>query len=157
ALLAFAMIAAAAALTWWHWRSVDTASAPPRAGTPASWQNNYPIERWQRDVYLSVLNGEKEAFPAPEPGSTRKTFEAFSFVLHVFRPLPYGFTRTIELTTGDWHFACLAYRWFFIYWFLWGSYRFTRLFHGPARALLAPILLCCFYPFSTWYYWGQLT
>ena len=47
---------------------------------------------------------------------------------HQFRPLPYGFTRSLELVTGDWHFACLAYRWFFLYWFVWGFYRFVRLY-----------------------------
>src|SRR5262249_37035884 len=58
---------------------------------------------------------------------------------------------------GDWLFACLAYRWFFTYWFLWACYRLARLFHPPGRALgtLAPVLLL--YPLSILFYWGQLT
>jgi len=65
---------------------------------------------WQQELYLDVFN---HTASAP----------------HLFRALPYGFTRTLERITGDWWFSCLAYRWFFSYWFVWSWYRFARLFH----------------------------
>lgn len=95
-------------------------------------------ETWQRDKYLDILNHRSDA-------------------PHQYRPLPYGFTRTLERATGDWWFACVAYRWFFTYWLLWAAHRLARRFLGPvpAAATLAPLLLL--YPLSVLYYLGQLT
>jgi hypothetical protein len=93
---------------------------------------------WQRETYLAILN---HTMDPP----------------HQFRPLPYGFTRSLEWVTGDWLFSCLAYRWFFTYWFLWCSHRFARLFLGRAWALAALVPVVLLYPLSVWYYWGQLT
>jgi hypothetical protein len=93
---------------------------------------------WQRGLYLDILGGE-----APAP--------------HRFRWLPYGFTRFLEWLTGDWWFASLSYRWFFTYWFLWGCYRFARLFHAPAEALATLVPVVLLYPLSVQYYCGQLT
>ncbi|MBY0525518.1 MAG: hypothetical protein K2R98_19090 [Gemmataceae bacterium] len=93
---------------------------------------------WQRKTYLDILNHRTDP-------------------PHQYRMLPYGFTRLLECITGDWLFACLAYRWFFTYWFLWAWVRFARLFlaPGPAAATLLVLILC--YPLSIQYYWGQLT
>src|SRR5262245_49121556 len=63
------------------------------------------VRDWQRKLYLDILNHTAEA-------------------PHNFRPLPYGFTRGLEWLTGDWVFSCLAYRWFFTFWFAWAYYRF---------------------------------
>lgn len=101
------------------------------------WKVDRLNEGWQRDTYLAILN---HTMDPP----------------HQFRPLPYGFTRTLERVTGDWLFSCLAYRWFFTYWFLWCSHRFARLFLRPAWALAAVAPLVALYPLSVWYYWGQL-
>jgi hypothetical protein len=78
-------------------------------------------------------------------------------VPHGFRPLSYGFVRTLELATGDWPFSCLAYRWFFQFWFLWGAYRFAALYVSPAAALAAPMICALYYPLSIMRYQGQLT
>jgi hypothetical protein len=93
---------------------------------------------WQRQMYFDILRGAREA-------------------PHQFRALPYGFARALELVTGDWAFACVAYRWFFTYWFVWGCYRFARLWHPAALALLSLVPVGVLYPLSVWYYWGQLT
>jgi hypothetical protein len=93
---------------------------------------------WQRGLYLDILNHTSEA-------------------PHLYRTLPYGFTRTLERLTGDWEFSCLAYRWFFNFWFVWGAYRFARFFCGPGRSLLTLVPLALLYPLSVQYYWGQLT
>jgi hypothetical protein len=93
---------------------------------------------WQRELYVGVLNHN---FEAP----------------HNYRPLPYGFTRLIEWITRDWTFACLSYRWFFTFWFVWASYRLARLFLNPNRALLALVPLAVLYPLSVLHYLGQLT
>jgi hypothetical protein len=94
--------------------------------------------RWQREeVYLPLLNHQGDA-------------------PHRDRQLPYGFVRLLERTTHDWLFSCLAYRWFFTWWFLWASYRLARHYHPPARALLAVVPVVLLYPLSVWYYWGQL-
>jgi hypothetical protein len=95
-------------------------------------------EEWQRDGYLAILNRRAGA-------------------PHQFRALPYGFTRGLELVTGDWWFSCLAYRWFFTYWFLWGCYRFARLFLDPAMAVTTLLPVVLLYPLSVFYYCGQLT
>jgi hypothetical protein len=100
---------------------------------------NYYAESWQREHYLAILNHK--------PG----------YVPHTYRPLPYGFVRGIEWITGDWWFACIAYRWFFTYWFLWGYYHFASSFLSVARAWLALIPYLLLYPFSVWFYLGQLT
>src|SRR5205085_874917 len=76
---------------------------------------------------------------------------------HQFRPLPYGFTRTLERVTGDWAFSCVAYRAFFTWWFLWGAYRFARLWFRPGPAFVAVVPVVLLYPLSIWYYLGQLT
>jgi hypothetical protein len=96
------------------------------------------LAHWQRDLYRGVFD---HTYSAP----------------HRYRPLPYGFTRLLEHGTGDWLFACLAYRWFFTFWFAWAWQRFARLFLSPSRALLALLPLPLLYPFSILYYWGQLT
>lgn len=95
-------------------------------------------EDWQRDMYLNILNGT-----AGPP--------------HQFRFLPYGFTRLFERWCGDWSFACLLYRWFFTYWFIWAWYRYARLAHTPIRALITLSPLPLLYPLSVLYYYGQLT
>lgn len=114
-------------LTAWHWYAVDLAH-----------------EDWQRTLYRDILNHQPEA-----GGQLRAP--------HQFRALPYGFTRSVEVLTGDWVFACLAYRWFFTYWFLWGCHRFARLFHEPLGALAVLIPVLALYPLAVRYYWGQLT
>lgn len=78
-------------------------------------------------------------------------------VPHVYRPLPYGFTRTIELATADWRFACVAYRFFFTYWVLWAMQRFGQIFMPPNRAGWIIVVYVLLYPLSIWYYSGQLT
>jgi hypothetical protein len=130
----------AAAMTIYHWITVDT--AVKKGPNPAS-QSGYVEARlsdWQRDLYLDVLNGRKE-FAIP----------------HVFRPLPYGFVRSLEVVTGDWWFSCLAYRWFFTTWFLWASFDFVRLLANRHAARLAVAVLFLLYPLSVRYYQGQLT
>jgi hypothetical protein len=76
---------------------------------------------------------------------------------HLYRFLPYCFTRSLEWLTGDWLFACTVYRWYFTFWFLWCSYRFARLFHSPPEASWTLLALAVLYPFSIAYYVGQLT
>ncbi len=93
--------------------------------------------RWQRELYVGLFNHE---FEAP----------------HNYRPLPYGFARLVERLTHDGTFACVSYRWFFTFWFVWASYRLARLFLGPNRALLTLMPLVLLYPLSILYYWGQL-
>ena len=93
---------------------------------------------WQQQLYLDILNHHGE-------------------VPHRYRFLPYGFTRTLEWITGDWWFACLAYRWFFTYWYLEAAYRFARLYLPERLARWTLLPLVCLYPFSVLYYWGQLT
>jgi hypothetical protein len=125
------------AMSAWHHESVDLARVD--SGGP------YIREEWQQEVYQYVLNREKT------------TPDGFSYVPHVYRPLPYGFTRTLEHLTGNWRFACFAYRWFFTYWFLWASYWLVRRFHGPAGGWVTIGIISALYPFSIWYYYGQLT
>jgi hypothetical protein len=95
-------------------------------------------EPWQRDMYERILNHTMEA-------------------PHQYRPLPYGFTRTLEQVTGDWVFSCLLYRWFFTFWFVWCSYRLACLFLRPDWAMLTVVPVVLLYPLSVWFYWGQLT
>jgi hypothetical protein len=101
---------------------------------------------WQRYLYLALFNGKTEGYQGNG-----------TMVPHVYRPLPYGFTRSLELLTGDWWFACLAYRCFFNFWLLWATYRFVGLFTGPRRAALGVLILLALYPLSIVTYWGQLT
>lgn len=131
----------AAVMTAWHWQSVDRLVVAATPGAPPT----YAISEWQRDIYEAVLNG------------LRQNLVGFSYVPHAFRPLPYGFTRSLELVTRDWGFSCLAYRWFFSTWFLWATFRFARLFLLPTPAWLVVAAVAALYPFSIWYYWGQLT
>jgi hypothetical protein len=121
------LVALAALMTAWHWWQIDCVHA-----------------QWQRELYLDLLNHQPE-----EPGQLR--------VPHQYRLLPYGFTRGLERLTGDFWFSCITYRWFFTYWFVWGAYRFAGLFHAPGRALLTLVPLVLLYPFSVYYYCGQLT
>jgi hypothetical protein len=105
----------------------------------ADWVDSIPAHaRWQRTIYTDILRGKAEA-------------------PHQYRALPYGFTRAVEWLSGDWRFACLAYRWFFTAWFLWAWYRFARLFHTPGRALATLAAFPLYYPLSVAYYRGQLT
>jgi hypothetical protein len=101
--------------------------------------DRYPVKAdWQRRYYLDILNHTADA-------------------PHNFRPLPYGFARLLERLSGDWWFACIAYRWFFTFWFVWAAYRLARLVHAPRRALLTLLPLAALYPLSVAYYSGQLT
>ena len=125
--LVFRFAVLAGLLTAVHWLMVDG-------------QN----EAWQRQLYLDILNHAEESL-----GQLR--------VPHQFRPLPYGLVRTLEGLTHDWLFACVAYRWFFMFWFLWLSYRFARIFHDVPGALLTLVVLPLYYPLSVQYYLGQLT
>jgi hypothetical protein len=95
---------------------------------------------WQHEDYRAVLNGTLAGH-----------------VPHVYRPLPYGFTRTIELFTRNWRLACLAYRFFFTYWVLWAMQRFGAMFLPPSRAGWIIVVYVVLYPLSIWYYSGQLT
>jgi hypothetical protein len=113
------------------------------AGLMTAWHWHWPdsnpyLATWQKEMYLDILNHRREA-------------------PHQYRPLPYGFTRSLEIVTGDWTFSCIAYRWFFTFWFLWGAYRLARMWHSPERSLLTVVPLVLLYPLSIWYYWGQLT
>jgi hypothetical protein len=128
-LLALGLVGLAGLLTLCHWYEVDR--SPPKA-------------EWQRQLYEKIFNHQGDPdnpFGAP----------------HNFRPLPYGFVRSLERLTGDWWFACVAYRWFFTYWFVWAWHRFARLFLAPRAALLTLLPLPLLYPLSVLYYWGQLT
>jgi hypothetical protein len=100
---------------------------------------------WQAELYHDILNHTR----SPDDGQYRAP--------HQFRPLPYGFVRSLELVTGDRSFATFVYRWFFCYWFLWAAYYFARYYHTPLRAGLTLVPLLLLYPFSIAYYLGQLT
>jgi hypothetical protein len=115
-------------MTAWHWDRIDR-----EAETAA----------WQRAIYLDILSRGGD-----DPNRS---------VPHVYRPLAYDCTRALERLTGDWAFACLAYRWFFLYWFMWFWYRFSRLFLPPGPALLALLPYLAYYPVSIARYSGQLT
>ena len=65
--------------------------------------------------------------------------------------------RSLEHVTGDWTFSCVAYRWFFSWWFVWGCYRFARLWFSGPLSLLPLLPVAALYPLSVWYYMGQLT
>jgi hypothetical protein len=92
----------------------------------------------QKGMYLGILN---RTVGAP----------------HQYRPLPYGFARLLERLTGNWVFGCVAYRWFFTFWFVWAAFRLARLFLTPALALLTLVPLVALYPLSILFYNGQLT
>ncbi len=81
--------------------------------------SRYPADWWEPKTYSEILNHTSEA-------------------PHNYRPLPYGFARLVERITHNWTFACVSYRWFFTFWFLWASYRLARLYLSPQRALLDP-------------------
>jgi hypothetical protein len=117
------------------------------AGLMTAWHGyevDVPNEAWQQRLYLDILNHLPE-----ESGLLRAP--------HQFRALPYGFTRSLEVITGDWVFACLAYRWFFTYGFLWASYQLARRFQPRIRALATLVPVVLLYPLSVRYYQGQLT
>ena len=107
------------------------------------WLVDWNNESWQRQLYLDIFN--------------HGTDQSGLRIPHQYRPLPYGFVRSLEWVTGDWWFACIAYRWYFTFWFVWGAHRFARLFLRPRWALLTLIPLVALYPLSVRYYWGQLT
>jgi hypothetical protein len=93
---------------------------------------------WQHRIYLQQFNGQPEA-------------------PHNYRPLPHGFVCLVERLTRNWDFACLSYRWFFTFWFVWASYRLARRYLNPHRALLTLTPLVLLYPLSVLCYAGQLT
>jgi hypothetical protein len=130
----------AVVLTAYHWYAVDCGYEEVKEGGKLV---RYYNVNWQRALY-AVLNHRVES-------------HGEVWIPQVFRPLPYGFTRSLELWTGDWAFACLAYRTFFTYWFIWGFYRFVRLIHPPKRALVGLAIYAALYPLSMKYYMGQLT
>jgi hypothetical protein len=144
--LLMATAVAAAALTTRtedRWSAASVAGAAILAALMTAWHwyrlDSDPFKaNWQRGLYLDILNHRTVA-------------------PHLYRTLPFGFTRTLERLTGDWLFSCVAYRWFFTFWFVWGSYRFARLFYGQGLALLTMVPLVVLYPLSVQYYWGQLT
>ncbi len=123
------LVVLAAFMAGWHWYRID--SDAERA-------------QWQRQLYLDLLNHQPE-----EAGQLRAP--------HQYRLLPYGFVRGLERMTGDFWFSCVAYRWFFSFWFLYAAWRFALLFLPAWWALLvvAPIVLL--YPLSVKHYYGQLT
>jgi hypothetical protein len=122
----------------WHWHAIDNASEVEANGSLTR------IEGGQRQLYQHVLNREAKS------GN-------HSLVPHVYRPLPYGFARFLELLTGDWYFACWSYRWFFTYWFLWASWTFCRYYHSASVAAGVVGWMALLYPLSLWHYRGQLT
>jgi hypothetical protein len=134
--MAFYLLCLAGLMTAFHWYLVDTGHLRRDQATGAIVNL---AEKWQRKVYLDAVNFQSSSTP------------------HVFRPLPYGWTRSIELITHDWRFSCVAYRWFFTYWFLWASYRFVRIFRDHSQAWLTLLVMSVLYPFSIYYYLGQLT
>jgi hypothetical protein len=131
----------AVALTVCHWLLIDRGGFTVSEGRQLV---RYENVNWQRGLYLAVLTHRTELFGE-------------CWIPHVYRPLPYGFTRALEKWTGDWGFACFAYRCFFTYWFVWGFWRFVRLFHGPGVAWAGLAIYAALYPLSVWYYMGQLT
>lgn len=136
--LGFVLIAAAA--TAWHWYVVDTRYQI------VDGERDYFQAKWQSDLYYALLNGEQK-----DLGAGQYT------VPHLYRPLPYGFTRTLEWLSGNWWFACLSYRWFFTFWFMCAYYQFARHFRSPGKSLLAVAAYPILYPSSVQYYGGQLT
>src|SRR5262249_39619851 len=129
---AVAFMVLAALLTATHFIIIDRQTFDPQ-------RFPYVLE-WQKGDYRAVLNGGLAGH-----------------VPHVYRPLPYGFTRTIELSARDWRFACLAYRFFFTYGVLWAMQRFGQTFLSPGRAGWIILVYVILYPLSIWYYSGQLT
>jgi hypothetical protein len=140
-LLSALFLVLALALTAYHWHTIDQGWFEVREGLR---KVRFFHVNWQRALYAAVLNHWPEK-------------HGENWVPHIYRPLPYGFTRSLELWTGSWSFACFAYRAFFTWWFVWASYRFLRLVLTPARALAGLALYAILYPFSIHYYMGQLT
>ena len=131
----------AVGLTAYHYWDVDRGWFEEKEnGKPVRYYN----VNWQRALYGAVLNHRPES-------------HGESWIPHIYRPLPYGFTRSLELWTGDWLFACLAYRCIFTYWFIWGFYRFVRRYHAPKIALVGIAIYALLYPLSIQFYMGQLT
>jgi hypothetical protein len=149
ALVGCALLVLAGAMTAVHAFTVDfayvTIPVPTADGGPPHPQTIPYAAVWQRHLYLAVFNNSAQ--PCLGAGT----------LPHIYRPLPYGFTRVLEWASTDWWFSCLAYRCFFNFWFLWATYRFVLRYTGPARAWLGVGLLVALYPFSLAYYWGQLT
>jgi hypothetical protein len=139
-LLNLGFILIAAGSTACHWCIVDSRYRI------VDGEREYFEVQWQSDLYYALLNGEKK-----DLGVGQFT------VPHLYRPLPYGFTRTLEWLSGNWWFACWSYRWFFTYWFVWSYYQFARHFRSPGKSLVALAAYPILYPFSVLYYEGQLT
>jgi hypothetical protein len=142
-----ALVLLAGLMTGVHAVEVDQAyfTVPTSANGRPNTQIVPYARDWQLYLYLAVFNNWTEPYRG---GGT---------LPHIYRPLPYGFTRVLEWASGDWWFARPAYRWFFNFWLLWAAYRFVLLFTTPARAWLAVGILLALYPLSIYYYWGQLT
>jgi hypothetical protein len=128
---------AAIAVAGWHWYAIDSAFHAEPNGSLT------PNEGGQKQLFEHILNRE------PKQGT-------FTLVPHVYRPLPYGFVRLLELLTGDWHFAHWSYHWFFTYWFFWASWSFCRRYHASSVASALVGWMILLYPFSLWYSGGQL-
>jgi hypothetical protein len=96
------------------------------------------MQQWQRELYVGLF---RHTYDPP----------------HQYRPLPFGFVRSLERLTHDYEFSCLAYRAFFSYWFVWAWYRLARTVHPPPIALLTLTVLLPLYPLSIMRYLGQLT
>ncbi|MBI1845974.1 MAG: hypothetical protein HY294_02935 [Candidatus Rokubacteria bacterium] len=143
-LLGLGLVLAGGLMTALHWWIVDRRVAVVPLTPGGRPQELFYARAWQQYLYAAVFNHWTEPFLA-------------SVLPHIYRPLPYGFTRSLERLTGDWAFACAAYRWFFDFWLAAACYRFVRLFHDPAKAGIAVGILLALYPFSIMYYWGQLT
>jgi hypothetical protein len=136
--LGFVLIAAGATIC--HWCVVEARYQITDG------ERDYFEVQYQSDLYYALLNGEKKDLGAGQ----------FT-VPHLYRPLPYGFARTLEWLTGNWWFACWSYRWFFTFWFVWSYYQFARHFRSPGKSLVALAAYPILYPFSILYYKGQLT
>jgi hypothetical protein len=95
-------------------------------------------DTWQRNLYLGLF---AHTYEPP----------------HQYRPLPYGFVRSLEHLTHHWELACAAYRWFFTFLFLRAAWMLARRYLPPLRADLVVLILCLLYPLSVARYLGQLT
>jgi hypothetical protein len=140
-LLTAVFVLLSAGMTAYHWYVVDQGWFEVQEGTQVV---RYYHINWQRALYAAVLNHK--------PATHGEVW-----IPHIYRPLPYGFTRALERWLGDWTLACLSYRFFFTYWFIWACYHFARAFLPTKPALLTLAVLAVLYPLSVQYYMGQLT
>src|SRR5262249_59819653 len=90
ALVGCALLVLAGAMTAMHVFVVDKAYVtitPPTTGGAKSPPQIIPYSGiWQRYLYLAVFNNGTEPYPGL-PAAT---------IPHIYRPLPYGFTRLLE-------------------------------------------------------------